>query len=65
MKNNEWIENCNIITHPALKHGKMYRVKLCTGLEIDAMFNVYLGGEEVAFILPLTGKELSVTHFLR
>ena len=60
----KWIENCNIITPPILKHGKMYRVRISTEHEIDAMFNVYLGGEEVAFILPLTGKELSVTHFL-
>ena len=58
-----WIENCNIITHPILKHGKMYRVKLCNGFEMDAIFNVYLGGEEVAFLIPNTMKELSVVSF--
>lgn len=59
----EWIKNCDRITHPKLIHKKEYRVKLESGGDIDAMFWVYAGGEEVAFVLPITGKELSVTHF--
>ena len=59
----EWIENCNIIIHPKLVHKKNYEVKLESGLKLRAMFWVYKGGDEVAFILPISGEELSVTHF--
>ena len=60
-----WIENDDRVTHPYLKHDCMYSVKLESGHEIKALFNVYAGGEEVAFLLPVTRKELSVTHFWR
>lgn len=60
----EWIEVCDRITHKKLIHGKMYKVRLHNDHELDAKFNVYQGGEEVAFILPVSGREVSVTHFL-
>lgn len=59
----EWIKNCDRITHPKLHHKGMYTVKLETGQEVRAKFWVYEGGEEVAFVLPETHGELSVTHF--
>ena len=58
----EWVKNCDRTSNPKLVHGKKYRVKLEGGHIIYAKFNVYQGGEEVAFILPVTGKELSVTE---
>lgn len=60
----EWIKCSDRVTHSKLVHDKLYRVRLESGHEINAVFNVYEGGEEVAFLLPITGGELSVTHFL-
>jgi len=59
----EWIKNCNIIIHPKLVHKNKYKVKLEGGHEMRAMFWVYAGGDEVAFVHPITMIELSVTHF--
>lgn len=56
----KWVKNCNIITHPSLYHGRIVSVRLESGQEILAKFYVYEGGEEVAFVLPKTHKELSV-----
>jgi len=55
----EWVNNCNRICHPKLVHGKLYQVKLEGGHVMFAKFNVYEGGEEVAF-LHESGQELSV-----
>lgn len=56
----KWIKNCDRISHPSLYHGRMVDVRLESGHEIRAKFWVYQGGEEVAFVLPDTHKELSV-----
>ena len=47
----EWINNCERIVHPKLEHGRMYEVRLESGHIIMALFNVYAGGEEVAFFV--------------
>jgi hypothetical protein len=60
----EWIENCSVITHDKLTHGKEYKVTLSCGKESVAVFNVYSGGEEVSFISKETMKEVSVVEFL-
>ena len=60
----EWINNCDRVTHPKLQHGRMYEVRLESGHITMALFNVYTGGDEVAFILPISHKELSVVAFL-
>ena len=60
----EWIDNCDRVTHPKLKHGQLYEVRLDSGHVITALFNVYAGGEEVAFVMPISKKELSVTKFM-
>ena len=41
----------------------MYTVKLESGHEMRALFNVYAGGEEVAFLMPESRGELSVIEF--
>lgn len=58
-----WIDECDRVVHPNLKHGQEYSVILESGHEIRALFNVYAGGEEVAWLLPITRKELSVVRF--
>lgn len=59
----EWIDEDDRIVHPRLKHGQIYSVILKSGQEIKALFNVYAGGEEVAWLLPITRGELSVIKF--
>lgn len=56
----EWVKNDDRISHPKLAHGNKYRVRLECDHIIYALFNVYQGGEEVAFIHPCTHRELSV-----
>lgn len=58
----EWVKNCDRVCHPKLVHNQKYRVKLDTDHIIYAKFWVYSGGEEVAFVLPETHAELSVTE---
>ena len=56
----KWVKNCDSIPHPNLYHGRVVSVRLESGHEMLAKFYVYQGGEEVAFVLPETHKELSV-----
>lgn len=55
-----WIEFNHIIHDKRLIHGETYWVRLFSGAQCLAVFNVYEGGEEAAWLLPGTWKELSV-----